>query len=265
MAPDGSQVGVKSIEEALWLAKNLEMDLVEVSPNADPPVCRLMDYGKYKYEQSVRNREARKKQTKTVVKEVKFRIKIDEHDFQTKIRQARNFLMHGHKIKAIVMFFGREITHTELGAALLDKMIAALADVSEIESEPRREGRSMNMTLIPDKAKIKALKAAEAAAAAAEAEPPPAESAPGAGDDADAQESDSGSGAIGDEDPDQEPESTEKTGDLVGVPTEESANAASVQESKQQPDGRDEQAESQPDESESAAEVHTPVSATEEA
>ncbi len=170
MAPDGSQVGVKSIEEALWLAKNLDMDLVEVSPNADPPVCRLMDYGKYKYEQSVRNREARKKQTRTVVKEVKFRIKIDEHDFQTKIRQARNFLMHGHKIKAIVMFFGREITHTELGAALLDRMIAALADVSEIESEPRREGRSMNMTLIPDKAKIKALKAAEAAEAEAEAE-----------------------------------------------------------------------------------------------
>lgn len=265
MAPDGSQVGVKSIEEALWLAKNLEMDLVEVSPNADPPVCRLMDYGKYKYEQSVRNREARKKQTKTVVKEVKFRIKIDEHDFQTKIRQARNFLMHGHKIKAIVMFFGREITHTELGAALLDKMIAALADVSEIESEPRREGRSMNMTLIPDKAKIKALKAAEAAAAAAEAEPPPAESTPGAGDDADARASDSGSGATRDEEPDQEAESTEKTGDQVGVSTEESANAAPAPESKQQHDGRDEQVESRPDESESDAEVHTPVSATEEA
>lgn len=164
VAPDGSQVGVKSIEEALWLAKNLDLDLVEVSPNADPPVCRLMDYGKYKYEQSVRNREARKKQTRTVVKEVKFRIKIDEHDFRTKIRQARGFLMQGHKIKAIVMFFGREISHTELGAALLDRMIADLADISEIESEPRREGRSMSMTLAPDRPRIKAIKEAEAAA-----------------------------------------------------------------------------------------------------
>ena len=179
VAPDGSQVGVKSIEEALWLAKNLEMDLVEVSPNAEPPVARLMDYGKFKYEQSVRNREARKKQTKTVIKEVKFRIKIDEHDFQTKIRQARAFLMHGHKIKAIVMFFGREITHTELGSALLDRMIEQLGDISEVESEPRREGRSMSMTLAPDKPKIKAKLAEEKAqAAAAEADTPQPEAAP---------------------------------------------------------------------------------------
>ncbi|NNC43398.1 MAG: translation initiation factor IF-3 [Acidimicrobiia bacterium] len=249
VAPDGSQVGVKSIEEALWLAKNLEMDLVEVSPNADPPVCRLMDYGKYKYEQSVRNREARKKQTKTVVKEVKFRIKIDEHDFQTKIRQARNFLMHGHKIKAIVMFFGREITHTELGAALLDKMIAALADVSEIESEPRREGRSMNMTLIPDKAKIKALKAAEAAAVAAETEPPAVEATPEV-DDVDAGT------------PEREPDKDEE---LVEVSADESESASAEQDSKQPHDGQDEQTEPQPDESEPAAEAPAPVSATEEA
>jgi translation initiation factor IF-3 len=152
---------VRDKDEALWLARQLGLDLVEVSPGADPPVCRLMDYGKYKYEQSVKARESRKKQTRTVIKEVKFRTKIDGHDFDTKIRKAAEFLREGHKVKAIVMFFGREITHPELGRALLARMIAKLEGTGLVETEPRLEGNNMNMLFAPDKAGIAAAAAEE--------------------------------------------------------------------------------------------------------
>ena len=115
VAPDGSQIGVKKLEEARWLASQLGLDLVEVAPDARPPVCRLMDFGKFKYEQSVRQREARKKQTRTVVKEVKFRPKTDDHDYDWKKRRVLEFLDEGDKVKVTLMFRGRELSHPELG------------------------------------------------------------------------------------------------------------------------------------------------------
>jgi len=173
VAPDGEQIGLKDIDEALWLAEQLGMDLVEVAPGSDPPVCRLMDYGKYKYEQSVKSREGRKKSTRTVIKEVKFKTKIDSHDFDTKVRRAAAFLEEGHRIKAVVMFFGREITHPDRGRDLLDRMVADLEGIALVESPPRLEGRNMTMSLLPDKegikARAKAAVVAEAAAVAAEA------------------------------------------------------------------------------------------------
>lgn len=178
VAPDGSQIGLKELDEALWLAQQLDLDLVEVAPGSDPPVCRLMDYGKYKYEQSVKAREGRKKSTRTVIKEVKFKTKIDGHDFNTKVRRAAEFLEDGHKIKAVVMFFGREITHPERGRALLDRMVADLEGIALVESPARLDGRNMTMVLVPDKAGLKARataaaeaeRAEQAAEAAAEAE-----------------------------------------------------------------------------------------------
>ncbi len=151
VAPDGEQIGVKDTDEALWLANQLGMDLVEVSSGSNPPVCRLMDYGKYKYEQSVKARESRKKQTRTVIKEVKFKTKIDDHDYNTKTRKAAEFLTEGHKVKAVVMFFGREITHPERGRALLDRMVETLDGVAVVETPPKLEGRNMSLTLLPDK------------------------------------------------------------------------------------------------------------------
>lgn len=169
VAPDGSQIGLKELDEALWLAQQLDLDLVEVAPGSDPPVCRLMDYGKYKYEQSVKAREGRKKSTRTVIKEVKFKTKIDGHDFDTKVRRAAEFLEDGHKIKAVVMFFGREITHPDRGRALLDRMVADLEGIALVESPARLDGRNMTMVLVPDKVGLKARAKAAAEAERAEA------------------------------------------------------------------------------------------------
>lgn len=168
VAPDGSQIGVKDRDEALWLAEQLGLDLVEVAPEAQPPVCRLMDYGKYRYEQSVRGREARKKQTRTVIKEVKFRPKIDSHDFDTKRRKAEEFLDEGHKVKVTMMFRGREVTHPDLGRALLDRLAADLEGVAVVETPAKLEGRNMTMLLTPDR-KARARKDAQQSGDGAEA------------------------------------------------------------------------------------------------
>ncbi|MDP8958105.1 MAG: translation initiation factor IF-3 [Actinomycetota bacterium] len=149
VAPDGTQVGVKRLEEALWLAEQLGLDLVEVAPQSSPPVCRLMDYGKWKYEQSVRQREARKKQTRTVIKEVKFKPKIDHHDFDVKRRRVEEFLGEGDKVKVTMMFRGREVTHPELGERLLRRLVKEVDDLAVVEAEPRLEGRNMSMMLAP--------------------------------------------------------------------------------------------------------------------
>ena len=127
------------------------MDLVEVAPDARPPVCRLMDYGKYKYEQSIREREARKKQTRTVVKEVKFRPKIDDHDYLVKMRRAIEFLDDDDKVKVTMMFRGREVTHPELGEKILRRLAEDVKDHGEIETGPKLEGRNMTMQLTPIK------------------------------------------------------------------------------------------------------------------
>ena len=149
VAPDGSQIGIKKIREALWLADQLGLDLVEVAPDAKPPVCRLMDYGKYKYEMSVKAREARKKQTRTVIKEVKFKPKIGEHDYLIKQRRTIEFLSDGDKVKVTIWFRGREAQRPELGLRILDRLAAEVADYGTVEQSPSQEGRNMTMVLGP--------------------------------------------------------------------------------------------------------------------
>ncbi|MDF1597415.1 MAG: translation initiation factor IF-3 [Acidimicrobiia bacterium] len=165
VAPDGSQVGVKKIEEALWLADQLGLDLVEVAPDAKPPVCRMMDYGKYKYEQSVKQREARKKQTRTVIKEVRLRPRIGEHDFQIVRRRAQEFLSEGDKVKVTVRFRGRENERPELGHRLAERLFEELQDLAIVEQSARKDGRTMTMVMAPTR------KALDLAAAAKEGKP----------------------------------------------------------------------------------------------
>lgn len=133
--------------DALALARGLNLDLVEVAPNASPPVCRLLDYGKYRYEQGKKEKEARKSQKVIVVKEVRLRPKIDDHDLETKGKQARGFLEDGHKVKMTVLFRGREMAHQDIGREVLNQMIDMLRDVATIEQTPRVEGRNMTMLL----------------------------------------------------------------------------------------------------------------------
>lgn len=148
---DGSQLGVISPDEALSLAEERELDLVLVSETAKPPVCRIMDYGKYKFEQEKKAREAKKKQHTADVKEVKMRYKIDEHDYKVRVNQAQRFLKSGDKVKATITFRGREIQHVNLAHDLLDRMATDLKDFAEIQQAPKREGRNMMMLLSPKK------------------------------------------------------------------------------------------------------------------
>ncbi|MFP3915249.1 MAG: translation initiation factor IF-3 [Actinomycetota bacterium] len=151
VAPDGEQIGVKKLAEALWLAEQLDLDLVEVAPNASPPVCRLMDYGKYKYEQSVRDREARKKQTRTTVKELRMKVRIGDHDFEISRRKAEEFLADGDKVKVTVRFRGREQERPEYGRELLERLIEELGEKASVEQTPTMEGRNMTMVLAPSR------------------------------------------------------------------------------------------------------------------
>ena len=149
VGPGGEQVGVVPLKDALRLAEDAELDLVEVAPNAKPPVCKLMDYGKYKYEAAVKARESRKKQVNAVLKEIRFRLKIDTHDYETKVGHARRFLTGGDKVKAMIQFRGREQQRPEMGVRLLERLAEELAEVSTIESRPRQDGRNMVMVLAP--------------------------------------------------------------------------------------------------------------------
>jgi len=133
--------------DALTLARSQNVDLVEVAPNAQPPVCRIMDYGKYRYEQGKKEKEARKSQKVITIKEVRLRPKIDDHDLKTKGNQARGFLEDGHKVKMTVLFRGREMAHQDIGREVLNEMIDMLKDVATIEQAPRVEGRNMSMML----------------------------------------------------------------------------------------------------------------------
>ncbi len=145
----GEQLGILPIREALRIAQERGVDLVEVAPSARPPVCRLMDFGKFKYEQSKKEREARKKQKIVDVKEVKMRPSIEEHDFEVKVKSAERFLKEGDKVKCTIMFRGREIAHSDLGRKLLERFTARLQDIASIERTPRVEGRNMIMILTP--------------------------------------------------------------------------------------------------------------------
>ncbi len=148
---DGTQLGIISPQEALRIAEEKELDLVLVSDKADPPVCRIMDYGKYKFEQEKKAREARKKQHTADVKEVKMRYKIEEHDYQVRVNQAVRFLEDGDKVKATITFRGREIQHSDLAEELLKRMAPDLAELAEVQQAPKREGRNMMILLSPKK------------------------------------------------------------------------------------------------------------------
>jgi translation initiation factor IF-3 len=146
---DGTHIGVMRTRDALEMARERGLDLVEVQPNASPPVCRLMDYGKFRYEESRRERESRKKQRAVVVKEVRLRPKIDDHDLNTKGRQAYRFLQSGDKVKITVLFRGREIAHQDIGEGLLNRLAEQLAPVAVVDQPPHMEGRTMVMMLSP--------------------------------------------------------------------------------------------------------------------
>ena len=182
MGADGEQIGIKPLPEALANARHQGLDLVEVADKANPPVCRIMDYGKYKYEAAQRAKDSRKKSTNIVVKEMKYRPKIGVGDFDTKTRKVKGFLEEGHKVKLTIMFRGREVQHPELGRKILDNVAEGVADIAKVEAYPRLDGRNMTMVLGPDKQALVALKKAraqeecqEVEAAAAEATEAPTE------------------------------------------------------------------------------------------
>lgn len=148
---DGEQLGVMDTKDANRLAEERELDLVLVSETASPPVCRIMDYGKYKFEQEKKARAMKKKQHNADLKEVKMRYKIDEHDYQVRVNQAKRFLNSGDKVKATINFRGREAQHLHLGQELLDRLANDLSDMAEIQQKPKKEGRNMIMLLAPKK------------------------------------------------------------------------------------------------------------------
>jgi len=149
IASSGEQLGVKSKQDALVLAEAEELDLVLISPSAKPPVAKIMDYGKFHFEQQKRKREARKKQKIVVVKEVRFSPTIDQNDFNTKMRNARKFLEKGDKVKASIRFKGRAITHKDVGRRVLDRLIEATEDIATVEQHAKMDGRSMFIQLAP--------------------------------------------------------------------------------------------------------------------
>ncbi|MEP7047976.1 MAG: translation initiation factor IF-3 [Ilumatobacteraceae bacterium] len=151
---DGSQLGIKNLPDALALARQQDLDLVEVAPMASPPVCRIMDYGKFRYEESQKAKESRKKTIQVSIKEVKFRPKIGKGDFDTKVRHMQDFLADGHKVKVTLQFRGREMAHPELGSRILDAVIEQVGTHGKVETMARLEGRNMTMVLAPEKKAI---------------------------------------------------------------------------------------------------------------
>lgn len=149
ISPEGEQLGILPIEEALALARERDLDLVEVAPNERPPVCRIMDFGKYKYQQAKRSQEAKKRQRVIQTKEIKMRPKTEEHDYQFKMRHARRFLEEGHKVKVSLLFRGREMDHVDLGQRMLDRIIVDCKDIAAIEQQPRLEGQTLSLVLTP--------------------------------------------------------------------------------------------------------------------
>lgn len=148
---NGEQIGVVSLEEALRISEEAELDLVEIVPNAEPPVCRVMDYGKYLFEQTKKRQAAKKKQKQIQVKEVKFRPGTDDGDYEVKLRNLTRFLNHGDKVKVTMRFRGREMAHQELGAQMLERIENDLEELGQVEQYPKMEGRQMIMVLAPKK------------------------------------------------------------------------------------------------------------------
>ena len=161
----GQQVGVLKTADALQFAQERELDLVEVAPEARPPVCRVLDYSKYKYEQAQKLKQARKHQQQITVREIKFRPKIAEHDYDTKKHHVERFLKHKDKVKVTIMFRGREVTHPERGTAILDRLAEELSELGVVEQRPMQEGRNMTMMMAPSKAVLAGRVGADGAAA----------------------------------------------------------------------------------------------------
>ncbi|MCR4399749.1 MAG: translation initiation factor IF-3 [Syntrophomonadaceae bacterium] len=176
---NGEQVGIVPTREALQMSIEKNLDLVEIAPGAKPPVCRLMDYGKFRYEQSKRDKEARKKQRVITVKEVKMRPNIEQHDFLVKAKNAERFLLDGDKVKVTIMFRGREISHPQLGHKLCVRLAEQLASIATVEREPKLEGRNMTMVLNPRPDVVKASEAAKGAEPAKAGSAKAAPAAPG--------------------------------------------------------------------------------------
>jgi len=149
--PDGKQLGIKPLAEAMNVAKDLDLDLVEVAPMANPPVCRIMDYGKFKFDEAQRAKESRRKSTNVSLKEMKYRLKIGGSDFETKTRKIVTFLTDGHKVKVTIMFKGREVERPQFGMHLLERVAERIVPVGKVEMAPRLDGRNMVMVLAPDK------------------------------------------------------------------------------------------------------------------
>ncbi|WP_153006433.1 translation initiation factor IF-3 [Leucobacter sp. G161] len=156
VGPGGEQVGVVPIDTALRLAQEADLDLVEVAPNSKPPVAKIMDFGKFKYEAAQKAKEARRNQANTVLKEVRFRLKIDKHDYETKVKRAVGFLEQGDKVKAMILFRGREQSRPEQGVRLLQQFAEGIAEYGTVESNPRIDGRNMVMVIAPVKNKSEA-------------------------------------------------------------------------------------------------------------
>ncbi len=184
--PDGNQLGIKLLPEALAIARQMDLDLVEVAPLATPPVCRIMDYGKFKFDEAQRAKESRRKASNVGIKEMKYRPKIGQGDFDTKTRQVARFLGEGHKVKVTIMFRGREVFHPELGRRILDRIAEQVDGTARVETEARLDGRNMVMVLAPDKRarqsqQARAQASAGQATAPADAAAPAGERGPGAG------------------------------------------------------------------------------------
>jgi translation initiation factor IF-3 len=168
VGPNGEQVGIVRIEDALRLAAEADLDLVEVAPMAKPPVCKLMDFGKFKYEAAMKERESRRNQTHTIIKEMKLRPKIDSHDYETKKGHVERFLRAGDKVKITIMFRGREQSRPELGLRLLARLADDVEELGFVEATPKQDGRNMIMVLAPHRRKSDAARPREAKAAAPE-------------------------------------------------------------------------------------------------
>ena len=148
---EGEQLGILQRGEAIAMAQEVGCDLVEVSSNSEPPVCRIMDYGKFKYEQQKKKQDAKKRQAVVQVKEIKVRPKTDEHDYETKVKHIRRFLEDGDRCKVTVFFRGREIVHKDRGLDILERIVKDLEDIAKVDQEPRAEGRTLQMLLVPKK------------------------------------------------------------------------------------------------------------------
>ena len=177
VSEEGEQIGIRPLPEALSIARELDLDLVEVAPNANPPVCRIMDYGKFKYEAAQRAKESRRKSSSVSIKEMKYRVKIGKGDFETKTAKVEKFLGEGHKVKLTIMFRGREVYHPELGMRILERVAEHNAHLAKVEAAPRLDGRNMTMVLAPDK-RVQADWARRQAEDAADGEVPAEAAAP---------------------------------------------------------------------------------------